>query len=168
MIDAVKHPLFVGGRIIAFAKEHLSGRWEEGVVESNDFVGTAEVGVERNELGFHITHIVVDVLQQAVVATTESVDTLLHIAHQQAAVALRKVAQQQRLEVLPLNLRRVLKFIYQDVRISRTCLFKHKGRIHTFHQVVEQFRCLCQHEVSFFLVHLFDAIAGLIEQTKWI
>ena len=94
VIDTFQHPFLIRSRIVALAKERFCSSREEGIVEGNDFVCTTEVGVERDKLGFHIPHIVVDILQQTIVATTKSIDTLLHIAHQQATVTLSQVTQQ--------------------------------------------------------------------------
>ena len=78
------------------------------------------------------------IVEQSPVARTPSVDTLLHVAHDQVRTAfMTHGLVQQYLEVLPLNGARILKLVYHHVFQLGAYLLEDKGRIALANQGVE-------------------------------
>ena len=88
-----------------------------------------------------------DVGQQSPVATSPSVDALLHVAHNQVLrVAVAHRLLQQHLEVLPLHGRGVLELVNHDVFKLGAYLLEDERRVAAVYQVVEQLLRVAQQE----------------------
>ena len=94
--------------------QRMGGMRKESVVEQDNLPAGAVVMVQRFYLRL-LEFLLQAAAQQAPVAPSPAVNALLDIAHHQGVVAGGHAVLQQRAEVVPLDIGRILEFVQEEV-----------------------------------------------------
>lgn len=138
----------LAGVVGPFRLEHVGRCCEERVVEAHHLLGAAEVGVEV------VGGLCVgggEFVEFLPVAAAPAVDGLLHVAHEEAFVALGRGVDEKFFEVAPLQGARVLKLVYHDVFETVAGTLHHEGSVAAA-ELGEEYGRLGQHEVVLLIV----------------
>ena len=129
---------------------------------------TAPIGVEL----FHIE--VVDkigmnaLLQQIPIGTTPAIDTLFHVADNQVPVVLAHAILQQRFEILPLQPRRILKFVQHEMMQISAGFFVHKRRVAALRDLVQKIGSTANQHDIFFVAIVGYLLAQIAQNAEYV
>ena len=116
--------------LVGLAFEHGADAGENLVVEFHHGRTAAPVLGERLVVDGGGAQVAVEIVaHQAPVGTAPAVDRLLDVAHHQVGVALGHAVGKQRAEIVPLQDRRVLRLVEQDVVVAVADLLVDEGRV---------------------------------------
>ena len=154
-----------------YGVKHGGGSSEEDIVEVYDICFRTVVGVEIFQLHILSLQILVvgNITEQAPVAVSPSVDTLLDITHDEILrIFVRHTFKQQFLEVFPLHGTRILKLVYHDVGYPAAYLLEDEGGVAIFHQLVEQILSAVKQKAVGLLVNLLHLLLDIVEQSQFV
>ena len=116
--------------LVSLPFEHGADAGENGVVEFHHGRAAAPVLGERLVVDGGGAQVAVEIVaHQAPVGTAPAVDRLLDVAHHQIGVALGHAVGKQRAEIVPLEDRRVLRLVEEDVVVAVADLLVHERRV---------------------------------------
>ncbi len=144
---------------------------EKTVVEVHDIGLRTVVDIQFVEFHILVFQVFVGtyIVKKSPVTVPPSVDTLLHIAHNEVLRPLMRHAfEQQFLEILPLYGTRVLKFINHDVLYPASDFLEHERRIGIFHQFIQQVLRLVEKETVCLTVYFTHFPVYVIEQPQFV
>ena len=151
----------------------MGSLFEEGVIEGDDATLGTKVRVEATCIHLSVIKLTFDVVEQAPVTGTPTVDALFHIAHDEVLAALMThCLVEEHTEVLPLYGGGVLELIDHHMFQLGTDLLKDERRVAVADEGMEQLLGVAQQEAVRILVQfmhlLFDAAqqAQLAEVTQ--
>ena len=139
---------------------------EHPVVEVYHVRFAPSVHLQRLQSDGEVVQFPVQSVQDAPVAVSPAVDGLLHVAHDQAVLALCQSFQQQQAEVVPLHAARVLELVNHHVADGRPYLFEDKRRVPLLHQPVQQGVRVRQQEAVLFPVQRLHLLVYVVQQLQ--
>ena len=140
---------------------------EEVIVEVDDVLRRTEIVFCWNvtNIVFQV-FVLFDVVEDLPVRVAETVDTLLHIAHYQTTAIAGNTVENEWLEVLPLQCRRVLKLINHDVLDDGASLFVDEWYVLFVDDIAKEIGSLGKEETVVLVVKILDRLAYFFQKEE--
>ena len=145
----------------------MGSLFEEGVIESDDATLGTVVCVEATRLHLSVIKLTFDIVEQAPVTGTPTVDALFYITHDEVLAALMTHGLVKKYtEVLPLNGGSVLEFVDHHMLQLGTDFLKDERRVAVADEGMEQLLGVAQQEAVRVLVQFVHLLFDAAQQTQ--